>query len=129
MVDIYIINEKLNKLLEEGDIKIPETFKKSIIQCIYYSNIHEENLEQVIERILDNSYINKNGINKYPKTKTINRIINSYIKETNYKEDELYTTNEYIDNNINEQIYNGYYKKNKIQAIIFKPKTKELKKD
>ena len=122
MTDTYTIIEKINKLLIEGNLKISKKLKKDIIYCITLYDIPEENLEPIIEKILDNRFTNKQGRTFNPRKKKINELIKEYLNENNYTDDLLYTTNEYIDNNINEQIYNGYDKN-----TYSKPKTKSLK--
>ena len=52
MIDVNTINEELNRILTEGDIKITKKFRKKIIKCISPYNISEEKLGELLEIII-----------------------------------------------------------------------------
>lgn len=118
------IKEEIEIILKEGDLKISNSFKKRIINCIENRSIQEEKLYEVIEKILDNSTITKNGREKEPSKNKIEELIDEYIEENIIEND----TNEYNDNSLTEEIYNGTYKENHSTNKINNFKRKTLKK-
>ncbi len=116
------IEEIINKIEIEGNIKVNDYFKKRIITNILEYNIPAEKQEEIIEIIIDNSIINEKGKEENPKENIIKLLIEEYLEENTTEYNNDYIIDEYDEKSLPDLIYNGHNKE-----TISNYKTKSLK--